>query len=237
MSDPAKRHVDHQLIADVRGALAEVADPDRALAMRAYMKSSLPYYGVSMPVLRRVSKRLIDERPPLVRGVWEATVLAMYDGAEHREERYAALVLAGHRCASAWQDPAALVPYRHLVVTGGWWDLVDWVAGQLVSPIRRSYPTAVDPLIRAWATDDDLWLRRTAVLSQLGARGDLDLDLLADCLAPNLERPEFWLRKACGWALREAARSDPGWVLSYVDGHREQMSGLTRREATKHLDQ
>jgi 3-methyladenine DNA glycosylase AlkD len=159
----------------------------------------------------------------------------MYDTADHREERYAALVLAGHRCARRWQDPEVLVPYRHLVVTGAWWDLVDWVAGQLLSPIRRAYPKRVNPLVRAWAVDDDLWLRRTAILSQLGGHEDIDLDLLADCLGPNLERPEFWLRKASGWALREVARYHPSWVLTFVDRHHDQMSGLTRREATKHL--
>ncbi len=235
MRQRPSRLVDDELIASIRRALAEVADRERAAGMQAYMKSSMPFYGVRMPVLRRVSKQVIDEHPFPVREAWQATVLAMYDGAGHREERYAALVLAGHRCARDWQDPAVLVHYRHLVVTGAWWDLVDWIAGQLLSPIRRAYPTEVNPLVRAWAVDDDIWLRRAAVLSQLGARDDLDLELLADCLAPNLARQEFWLRKACGWALREVARYEPGWVRDYVDEHRDQLSGLTRREATKHL--
>ena len=51
---------------------------------------------------------------------------------------------------------------------------------------------------------------------------------------PNLERTEFWLRKACGWALRDVAYRHPDWVRAFVDAHPE-MSGLTRREGTKHL--
>ncbi|MFF2485278.1 DNA alkylation repair protein [Microbacterium sp. NPDC058062] len=65
-------------------------------------------------------------------------------------------------------------------------------------------------------------------------RGDrVDPDLLADTIEPNLADPEFFLRKAIGWALREYARVAPEWVRQYVDGHA--LSPLSRREALKHL--
>jgi len=47
--------------------------------------------------------------------------------------------------------------------------------------------------------------------------------------------PEFFIRKAIGWALREYAKVDPAWVRRFVDIHGDAMSGLSRREATKHL--
>ncbi len=40
------------------------------------------------------------------------------------------------------------------------------------------------------------------------------------------------MRKAIGWALRQS-RIDPGWVRDFVAGH--VLSGLSRREALKHL--
>ena len=39
----------------------------------------------------------------------------LWDGATHREERYAATALARHRAARAWQDP------RVSTSTGTWW--------------------------------------------------------------------------------------------------------------------
>ena len=51
----------------------------------------------------------------------------------------------------------------------------------------------------------------------------------------NLDDPSFWLRKAIGWALRQYARTDPDWVLRAVDRYGDRLSGLSRREATKHL--
>ena len=43
------------------------------------------------------------------------------------------------------------------------------------------------------------------------------------------------MRKAIGWALRDHARTDPGWVLAFVEEHRAGLSGLSQREALKHL--
>ena len=90
-------------------------------------------------------------------------------------------------------------------------------------------------MILAWAVDEDLWLRRTAVLSQLGHGADTDLDLLMFAIEHNLDDSSFWLRKATGWALRQYARTDPVWVRAYVDQLGGRLSGLSRREATKHL--
>ncbi len=234
MTTPMSPSSNHLLIDDLRAGLAAAADPTLAPGMQAYMKSDLPYYGVRTAPMRRLVKARIDARPPHDRITWEATIRELFDDASHREERYAALVLAGHRSARAWQDPGTLPLYRHLVVAGAWWDLVDWTATGLVGPIHRGFRGDVDPLMRAWAVDDDLWVRRTALLCQNGAKETVDLDLLTDCLVPNLQRSEFWLRKACGWALREVAYQHPEWVRRFVAGHPE-MSSLTRREATKHL--
>ena len=50
-----------------------------------------------------------------------------------------------------------------------------------------------------------------------------------------VDEPSFWLRKGIGWALRRYARTDPAWVRGYVDGLGDRLSGLSRREATRHL--
>jgi 3-methyladenine DNA glycosylase AlkD len=166
-------------------------------------------------------------------------VTLLWDQATHREERYAAIELTGHRSYRSHQRPPTLELYRHLVVTGGWWDFVDTIAGNRVGPILRADPEAVTPVVRLWADDDDLWVRRTAILCQLGSKAETDLDLLAPVVERNLEGSrhgrEFFIRKAVGWALRQHARVDPDWVREFVATHRDSLSGLSRREALKHL--
>ena len=139
------------------------------------------------------------------------TVRELWDGATHREERYAATALARHRAARAWQDPAALDLYRHLVVTGAWWDHVDEVASHLVGGVLAGHRAEVTPVMRAWARR-----RRPVGPADGGAvpgattSADTDTDLLRDVVEANVDDRSFWLRKAIGWALREHCQDRPG---------------------------
>ncbi len=226
---------DAALVQALRSALAGAADPAKAPAMQAYMKSAMPYRGVQAPQARRLFREVILGHPLPDRATWADTVRALWDGATHREERYGALAVAGHRLYRAHQDPQTLDLYRHLVVTGAWWDYVDDIAAHKVGPILRAHPGQVRPVVLAWSTDPVLWLRRTAILSQLGSKGATDRDLLAACIEPNLADREFFVRKAIGWALRNLARTDPDWVRRYVRDQGDRLSPLSRREATRHL--
>lgn len=233
--------VGRALVEAVCRVLSDHADPGRAARQQAYMKSAMPYRGLTSPLLRTAIRPVLDD-PALqlaTREEWEATVRMLWDGATHREERYAAIAVTGHRHYRPWQDPVALSLYAHLIMTGAWWDYVDEVAINRVGPVLLRHTAAVEPTIRAWAGGDDLWLRRTAILSQLTFKAATDLQLLADVIDANVEGTAygsmFWIRKAIGWTLRQHARVDPEWVRRYVEDQGERLSGLTRREALKHL--
>lgn len=216
----------------IRRALAEVADPAKAPAMRRYMKSAMPFLGVPKPVRARALRRVFADHPFESRDAWVAAVLEVWRGAEFREERYAALDLAGRH--PRWRGVDLLPVYDELVVTGAWWDFVDEVASRLVGPLLRAFPEEVAPVMRAWARDDDRWRRRVSVICQLGSKAATDLDLLTHAVEANAEDPDFFLRKGIGWALRQHSRVDPAWVRAFVGSHPE-LSPLSQREALKHL--
>jgi len=117
--------------------------------------------------------------------------------------------------------------------------VVDEIAAHLVGSVLAGHRDAVTQTIRGWAADDHLWVRRTAILAQLRHGADTDVALLAEVLDDNLtDSPhgsDFFIRKAVGWALRQHARTDPAWVITYVAGREPRLSGLSRREALKHL--
>ena len=221
------------LVHAVLTGLAERADPERAQSQQAYMRSELPFHGVTLPETRALVRAALREHPVRDRASWESTVLTLWDEAAFREELYAAIVVA--RSAPAWHDPAALPLFRHLVVTGAWWDVVDETAQHLVGDALARHRPEVTPVVREWTVDADLWLRRTSVICQLRHREHTDLDLLHDAIEANVSDESFWLRKAIGWALRQHARTDPGWVLAEVERIGDRLSPLSRREALKHL--
>ena len=229
--------VSHPVVPAIRAALAASGDPGRAAAQQAYMKSAMPYRGISAPQLKAVLRPLLASPDNLVtdRDEWEGAVHELWDGATHREERYAATALSGYRAYRAWQDADTLPLYRHLITTGAWWDHVDELASRRVGPILLSHKEEVAPVVREWASDEDLWLRRTAILSQLTFKDRTDLDLLAHAIEANLGDTSSWIRKAIGWALRQHARTDPDWVRGTVAAYGGRLSGLSRREALRHL--
>ena len=89
------------------------------------------------------------------------------------------------------------------------------------------------------AVDDDLWLRRTAILAQLKHREETDLSCWPTSSTPTSRgrctAGSSSFRKAIGWALRQHARVDPEWVRGFVESRGDRLSGLSRREALKHL--
>ena len=227
----------HPVVSAIRAALAAAGDPDRAAAQQAYMKSSMPYRGITAPELKALLRPILADPDHWIgeRGEWERAVRDLWDGATHREERYAATALTGQRAYRGWQDPDTLPLYENLLVTGACWDHVDEVASNRIGPILLSHKEEVTPRVEQWIEHEDLWLRRTSIICQLTFKERTDLGLLRAAIEPNLEEPSFWIRKAIGWALRQYARTDPDWVRATVAEYDGRLSGLSRREALKHL--
>lgn len=214
-----------ELVEDVRAALRAVADPSKAPGMQAYMKSEMPFLGVQQGP-RSKALRPVFRAHRLDRDKWLTAALQLWDHAVYREERYAALALL--RTHRQWLTAADEPLLRHLVTSGAWWDFVDEIATKLVGPLR----TDLD--VPAWAVDDDMWIRRAAIICQVGHRGrGTDQQLLAGVIEPNTADRRFWITKAIGWALRDYAYADPQWVRDFVSAH--ELAALSVREATKHL--
>jgi len=229
----APRGADAALVEAVRRGLAARADRAKAPAMQAYMKSAMPYRGVATPGMRALCREVYGATRLASFAAWRDTILALWRGAAFREERYAALELAGHRFYRDHQTMTALPLYETLIVDGAWWDYVDTIATHRLPEILAAAPAPMRTAMRAWARSGDLWKRRSAILCQLPCKRATDLALLADCLAPSLDARDFFLRKAIGWALREYAKTDPAFVRRYVRQHADRLSPLSQREALR----
>ena len=221
------------MIGRLRRRMAAEADPERAAAQQAYMKSAMPYYGLRLPQVRAICRELL-EGEAMTCEQWKQTILEMWRGARRREERYAAMYMLNLRRHADCLSPRDMPMLEELVVTGAWWDHVDELA-MVVGELVRKYPAKMRPLMRKWSTDPNLWKRRVSIICQLRFKGDTDLDLLYANIEPNLGDRDFFIRKAIGWALRQYAWTDPKEVARYVRDHDQQLSGLSKREALKNI--
>ena len=160
-------------------------------------------------------------------------MLDLWRNAEYREERYAALDLAGAKQYLEFRAFDTLPMFEEMVVTGAWWDYVDEVATHRLRELLERYPVGMARRMRSWSRDSNLWKRRASIICQINRKRETDLSLLFDCIEPNLSYPDFFIRKAIGWALRDLAWADLDTVESYVARNHDRLSLLSRREALK----
>ena len=76
------------------------------------------------------------------------------------------------------------------------------------------------PVLDQWATDDDFWIRRSALLALLVPlrRGDMaHFERFARYADLMLSEREFFIRKAIGWVLRETGKRQPDLVAAWLE--------------------
>ncbi len=231
-----RRNTESALTATIARELETLADPERAVQQQAYMKSAMPYAGIGAGPLRTLCRRVFKERPPVDADAWLGSAASLWRDATVREMRYAAIELLNvPRFKKAWLSPDAVPLIREMVETGAWWDYVDTLASNVMGDLLRQFPEETTTLLYAWAEDEHLWVRRTAILAQLKFHEATDEALLLHAIEGSLHDNDFFARKAIGWALRQHSRTNPQLVIDYVNEHRDALSPLSKREAFKLL--
>ena len=216
----------------VTAELRRLADPAKAPAMAAYMKTAQPFYGVPTPIRTVILREVRERFVPVDQESSEHNVLALWK-LPYREERYCAIAYARHH--PRFITPSALWLYERMIREGAWWDFVDEIAVNLVGGVLGNFPAKTRPLVERWIEDSDMWIRRTALLAHLKHKKATDAAQLFDhCLRRAHER-EFFIRKAIGWALREYSKTEPRAVRAFLATNRQRLSKLSLAEGSKHL--
>jgi 3-methyladenine DNA glycosylase AlkD len=217
-------------VRDVKAALEPLANAKRALGQSAYMRNQFVYLGIDTEPRRATQKAVIRAFEPADCDDLREAAQRLW-AMKAREYQYVAVdLLVAKKAMLATQDLAWILELAQLK---SWWDSVDSLV-HVVGTVVRKEPgkgqRAMDRALR----HEDFWVRRVAMLHQLGWRAATDTVRLfryADVLAPE---KEFFIRKAVGWALRDYAWHNPEMVRTYLERERAQLSGLTYREAAKH---
>ncbi len=120
---------------------------------------------------------------------------------------------------------------------------MDEIALRIVAPLVSSDKYIWDE-IKSWIKEKNYWKRRVVILCQIPQfrQGKGDLKTFSGCVVSQFDEKEDWnkeerffIRKAIGWALRELSKTKPDWIVDFVNDNKNDMSGLTYREATRKL--
>ncbi|MEZ5380482.1 MAG: DNA alkylation repair protein [Microthrixaceae bacterium] len=215
----------------LRAELTQVADAQRAPQMAAYMRDQFPFLGVQAKQRRAAAR-------PVMAAAKAATSARLFAFAAEcwaqpeREFHYVACDVLGANTGRLEMHHIARL--QRLITTKSWWDTVDPLAAHTAGGIVAAHPGLV-VVMDTWIDSDNFWLARTAILHQLRYGEDTDAKRLFAYAEARAGDTEFFIRKAIGWALRQYARVDPAAVRTFVAQHEDRLSGLTTREALKHL--
>ena len=201
-------------------------------AMQAYMKNHFPFLGLKKPLRTALTKPLFERANLPSRNELQATCEALWALPE-REYQMVALELL--RKFERQLVPEDLPWIQALILEKSWWDSVDFLATHAVGALLEGYPAQIRPVLETWIHAPNIWLNRSAIIAQVLYRKNLDTTFLEAAILPHIPSKEFFLRKAMGWALRSHALRDPEWVEAFVAAHQAELSGLSIREALKHL--
>lgn len=223
------------LVTEIRAALTAAADPVKAPSMQRYMKSAMPFLGVQAPVHKQIVRAALAACPPHSAREWKLAVDELWKSAEFREERYAAIAIAGWKQARPWQTADMLTFYRRMVEQGAWWDYSDALA-QRFGELLLDHGARARQRLKTFSTARSFWTRRVSIIAQLALKERTDVSLLYGNIERNWHDREFFVCKAIGWALRSYSKVDPAGVERFVTEHTAELSGLSVREAMKHIE-
>ncbi|REE91395.1 DNA-7-methylguanine glycosylase [Paenibacillus taihuensis] len=216
---------------DIEALLRSHANGEAAEAMSAYMRGLFPFLGIRTPERTSLTKQFMKENGVPSGEELEKVVRELWAMPE-REFHYTAMMLMEKRKKDLRPEDAPLLEF--IVTTNSWWDTVDLIASHLVGTLFAKHPEMVKPYTEKWMEEsDNLWLRRTAILFQLGYKAKTDAPLLFDLIRRTAHEEDFFIRKAIGWALREYGKTDAVAVKQFVA--ETELSPLSVREALKHI--
>jgi 3-methyladenine DNA glycosylase AlkD len=220
-----------ELLERLDDRFAAARDPARAAAMRAYMRDQFPYVGLPAPQLRAIERVVFAGLPVPTESDLREFALGCWARPEREFQYVACDYLRRHL---AVPEPSFVPVARQLITTKPWWDTIDPLATRFVGGLVQRHPALLTTMDE-WSAEPDMWLVRTAILHQLHYGSATDTARLFSYCERQAGHPDFFVRKAIGWALRHYARTDPGAVRAFVDTNRTRLSPLSVREATKHL--
>lgn len=218
-------------IETLKEAYIREADTDRSRAMAAYMKNKFSFIGLPAPKRKNIQMQHFYQEKELLSTQWREAVKLLWL-EEAREFQYTAMDILLKNIRKLELTDLALL--QELICSKSWWDSVDFLAGTMVGAYFRKYPEERNRHIHHWDTSQNMWLQRSILIFQLRYKDETDVSLLFTYCVKYGNSKEFFIRKAIGWALRELSKTDQKKVVNFVN--KTNLSGLSKREALKHIE-
>ena len=220
----------HPYLIPISKTFKENANELYAVNAKAYLLHQFPFFGIKSPVRRALSKTHYKTYPINSLHELETIVKECWQFPE-REYQYFALELIGFH-QKLW-TPEIISLIEYCLITKSWWETVDGICSEVLDKYFRIFPQQIKIITSRWNTSDNIWLQRCSIMFQRTFKKNTDTALLTSYILHCKNSKEFFVRKAIGWALRAYSKTNPEWVIEFVQ--QNELHPLSRREALKRI--
>jgi len=211
-----------------KDAFYALKNPENAHWMRQYMRNKYQFIGIKKPEQALVFKDIYKKFGKAED--WYEVSSELFAMPE-REFQYVAMAYL-LKAKNSWDSRVPLLVHRW-VDDNSWWDVVDVLGPKVLGLYFQRFPQERSEWISIWMKSPNFWHQRLCILFQLDYKKNTDVTHLSTIILSLNTSKEFFIQKAIGWSLRQYARTDPEWVLNFVDNH--PLMPLSKREALKHF--
>ena len=219
---------------ELSGLITELEENRNGLlaeSMEKYMQDKFIFLGIRGPKRTELYKKYFPATRKTKVIDWNFIEICW--NREEREFQYAVVYYL--KTMQKFLKKGDISKLKYLVITKSWWDTVDLLSKIIGDVVNRN--KELKTLMLEWSKkENDIWLRRVAILHQLSFKENVDKLLLETILEDNLSDGEFFINKAIGWALRDYSKVNPEWVRKFIEKNRSEMANLSLREASKYLN-
>jgi 3-methyladenine DNA glycosylase AlkD len=220
------------LLESIQNSLLPLANEYDANGMQAYMKNKFTFLGIKAPIRKEAIKHISLKE--YIKD-WQslAEIVSALWHMPEREYQYIGLdILVKYK---KYYIVDTLSFLEELIQTKSWWDTVDGICTNAVGAYFLKYPKEQQNKTISWMNDNNMWIRRCSIIHQNKFKQKTNFSLLEQSMIANLNHSDFFIKKAIGWALRDACKVNPTWVENFTDTYYKSLSRTTLREVERGL--
>lgn len=217
------------MLNDIFEQLTKLQNSKKAKEMSAYMKNKFEFLGVDSKSRKIVENNIFKEYKKTE--YIDFNFIDKCFKSKYREFQYCAIDYLSLK--KKYLNKINIEKLKEYILTKSWWDSVDGFHRIIGDIALRD--ESVNSILLEWSLDDNFWLRRIAICHQLLRKNNTNTNLLEEIIINNLNQNEFFINKAIGWVLRDYSKTNSKWVIDFINKHKDNMSNLSIKEASKYL--
>ncbi|MFV0289098.1 MAG: DNA alkylation repair protein [Mycoplasmatales bacterium] len=203
----------------------------QAQKMKKYLRNQFEFLGIAKPRRALLEKDFIKSHK---NDELKAIMLLVKElhQKSYREYMYTAqiLLLTVYKRLTIKE----IYEVTSLTVINAWWENTDGY-NAIIKRWLKLNPQYIEQYVKTYYQEDNLWLRRIAIICQLSLKDTTDFPILTLAIQENINDQEFFIQKAIGWALRDYSKFNLNVVQQFMQENETKLSKLAIKEGSKYL--